>query len=138
VRAVVDPNVFISGLLSPHGTPADVLRAMDRGEFELVASEALLEELGRALAYPKLRRHINEEDARAAVRWVAASATIVPDPDTPPPVLSADPGDDYLTSLAASQGAALVSGDRHLLELASAIPVFTPAEFLRLLDERRR
>jgi len=30
----------------------------------------------------------------------------------------------------------LVSGDRDLLELAGSAPVFSPAEFLSLLDER--
>jgi predicted nucleic acid-binding protein len=32
--------------------------------------------------------------------------------------------------VAHSQSAALVSGDRHLLQLAGKIPVFSPAEFL--------
>jgi hypothetical protein len=30
----------------------------------------------------------------------------------------------------------LVSGDRHLLELAERIPVFSPRDFLALLAER--
>ncbi len=58
-----DPNVIISGPLPPAGTPAEVLRPFERGEFELIASQALLEELGRALGYSKLRAHIGNEDA---------------------------------------------------------------------------
>jgi uncharacterized protein len=136
VRAILDPNVIISGLLSPSGAPADVLRALDRGEFELIVSPALLDELARALAYPKLRRHIGDEDANAVVRWISDSATIESDPNQPPPVRSADSGDDYLIALAASQRAVLVSGDRHLIDLVDQIPVFSPREFLELLAKR--
>ena len=134
MRAVLDPNVIISGLLSPTGTPANVLRALDQGEFELVVSRTLLDELARALAYPKLRRHISPDDAVA--RWIGDSATTVTDPTQQPPVHSTDPQDDYLIALASSERAALVSGDKHLLDLTAAIPVFSPREFIELLAAR--
>ena len=138
MRAVLDPNVIISGLLSPTGTAARVLRAWESGEFELVVSTALLEELERALTYPKLRRRINEEDARSVLHWLAESATSASDPKASPAITSADPGDDYLIALAESRRAILVSGDKHLLDLADEIPVFPPALFLDLLSARSR
>jgi putative PIN family toxin of toxin-antitoxin system len=133
VRAVLDPNVIISGALSSRGAPADVLRALDGGEFELVVSQELLDELVRALAYPKLRRYISEPKAADLVRWVAGSATLVADPETDPPVHSLDPDDDYLIALASAHRAALVSGDKHLLALEGKIPVFSARAFLDLL-----
>lgn len=135
MRAVLDPNVIISGLLSPAGNAARLLEAWGNGEFELIASSALFEELERALGYPKLRRHISEADARRVLRWLTESATVVDDPAEPPSVRSADPGDDYLIALAASRDAILVSGDRHVLDLAAEIPVFEPARFLEHLVE---
>jgi uncharacterized protein len=136
VRAVLDPNVIISGLLSAGGTPAEVLRAFDRGDFEVVVSPKLLDELGRALGYPKLRRHVSAEEATAVVAWISESATTAADPDDPPPVRSADPDDDYLVAVASAERVALVSGDKHLLALAARIPVFSPREFLDLLHEQ--
>ncbi len=133
MRAVLDPNVVISGVISPRGAPADVLRSLAGGEFEFVASQALLSELERALAYPKLRRHIGEPDAAELVRWVADTASVVVDPDVRPPVHSRDPGDDYLIVLASAHRAALVSGDKDLLALEGEIPVFSPRAFLDLL-----
>ena len=124
---------MISGVLSSRGAPADVLRALAAGEFELIASRALLDELEGALSYPKLRRHIVEPDAAELVRWVADSATVVIDPDADPPVHSRDPDDDYLIALASAHRAALVSGDKHLLALEGEIPVFSPRAFLDLL-----
>lgn len=133
MRAVLDPNVVISGAISPRGTPADVLRSLAGGEFEIIASPALLDELERALDYPKLRPHISESDAADLVRWVADSASVVVDPDTEPLVHSRDPDDDYLIVLASAHRAALVSGDKDLLALQGKIPVFSPRAFLDLL-----
>jgi uncharacterized protein len=133
VRAVLDPNVIISGALSPRGAPADVLRSLAAGEFELSASQALLDELEQALAYPKLRLHIGESDAADLVRWIADSVGVVVDPDIDPPVHSRDPDDDYLIVLASAHRAALVSGDKDLLALEGEIPVFSPRAFLDLL-----
>ena len=131
--AVLDPNVLISALLSPNGRAADVVRAWRRGEFDLIVSPLLVEELERALTYPKLRRRIPEEDAHDFVRWLLESATLASDPDEEPPAHSSDPGDDYLIALAASRRALLVSGDSHLLDLSGEIPVESPARFLKRL-----
>ena len=132
--AVLDPNVVISGLISRGGAPARVLLGWRNGHFEAIVSPLLLEELRRALAYPKLRRHVPPEAADAAVRWLSEGATHAPDPAGSPPVHSADPGDNYLIALAAREGAALLSGDKHLLELAGRIPVYSPRDFLDLVQ----
>jgi putative PIN family toxin of toxin-antitoxin system len=127
--------VVISGAISPRGAQADVLRSLARGEFELIASQALLAELERALAYSKLRPYISESDAADLLRWVADSASAVIDPDSEPPVHSRDPDDDYLISLASAHRAALVSGDKDLLALEGEIPVFSARAFLDLLAD---
>jgi predicted nucleic acid-binding protein len=43
---------------------------------------------------------------------------------------SADPDDDYLIALAHDQSAIVVSGDRHLLDLADRAPILSPADLL--------
>jgi len=135
VRAVLDPNVLISALLAPGGTPARMLRAWLNGAFELVASDALLAELDRALAYPKLRRRIEAGEAKELIELLRREARMTDDPKEPPSTRSPDPGDDYLIALGAVAQAAIVSGDGHLLGLADDLPVYSPAEFLALLEE---
>jgi putative PIN family toxin of toxin-antitoxin system len=134
VRAVLDPNVVISGLISRGGATAQVLSSWRDGRFEIVVSPLLLEELRRALGYPKLRKRLSADDAEAAVSWLAGAATHAEDAETHAPVRSSDPGDDYLIVLAFEQKAALVSGDRHLLGLKGKIPVYSPREFLELIQ----
>jgi len=106
------------------------------GGFELIVSPLLLAELQRALAYPKLRKRIAAEDAARVVEWLGRSAAVTEDPAGTPPLRSPDPGDDYLLALAATARAALVTGDRHLLSLDTALPIYAPAEFLRTIPPR--
>jgi predicted nucleic acid-binding protein len=96
----------------------------------------LFDELERALAYPKLRRYIQEADAEAALRWLKGSAVCRDDADEPPAVQSGDSGDDYLIALAEKERAVIVSGDKHLLDLTDRMPVLSAAQFLELLEDR--
>ena len=133
MRAILDPNVIISALLSRDGTPARVLRAWLEGRFDLIASPLLREELERALAYPKLAERIKAEEAGELIDWLRREAILVDDPAEPPTSRSQDPGDDYLLALAEAERAALVSGDRHLLALTQELPVLTAREFLMII-----
>lgn len=135
MRAVLDPNVLISALLSKRGAPAQLLRAWIHGHFELIVSPRLLEELKRALAYPKLRKRIHPEEAAEFIDWLSRSAITATDSTDPPAIRSTDPDDDYLLALASSQRAALVTGDRHLLDLDASVPVHSPRAHLKLLGE---
>jgi uncharacterized protein len=130
VRAILDPNVIISALLSRDGTPARVLRAWLEGRFDLIVSPLLLEELERALSYPKLAERIKAEEGAGLIDWLRREAILADDPAEPPTSRSEDPGDDYLLALAEAERAALVSGDRHLLALTAELPVLTAREFL--------
>lgn len=136
MRAVLDPNVLISALISRDGSPALVLRAWLDGAFELIVSDQLLAELERALSYPKLRKRVEPSEAIEFIELLRRGARMVDDPNHPPSVRSPDPGDDYLIALAESQQAMIVSGDRHVLELTGRVPVLSPANFRVELDGR--
>jgi putative PIN family toxin of toxin-antitoxin system len=134
VRAVLDVNILISALLSPQGAPAELLTRWVAGEFELIASDALLAELERALGYPKVRSRVPPGEAARFIDSLRRSAELVPDAQDPQ-ARSADPGDDYLLALAETASAVLVSGDRHLLDLGGRLPVQSARGFLESLDQ---
>ena len=133
MRAVLDPNILISALLSRSGAPAQLVARWLAGEFELVVSESLLVELERALAYPRLRARIAAGDAAEFVALLRAGAELAHDRPAAPR-RSPDPGDDYLLALAESTDARLVSGDQDLLGLGGGLPIHTARGFLELLD----
>lgn len=132
-RAVLDPNVLISALLSPSGGPAALVARWLAGDFELIVSERLLAELRRALAYRKIRSRVTEDEATSFLDLLGRAATGAKDPPTAPR-RSRDPGDDHLLALAEATAAVLVTGDDDLLALAG-VPVVSPRAFLDSLAQ---
>lgn len=134
LRVVLDPGVLVSAVISPTGPPAEALDAWRDGEFDLIVSPELLDELEDVLLRTKFRGYVSPEQVSAYVEALAAEAVAFEDPSDPPRV-TADPGDDYLVALARAAGAdLLVSGDKHLLALAdSPVSVVTPREMLERL-----
>ena len=133
MRAVLDPDVIVSALISPQGAPAKILREWLDGGYDLVVSPLLLAELERVLGYPKLRERVSKAEARELIELLRRGADMRADPSHVPPVRSADPGDDYLIVLASASQAVLVSGDRHLLSLSPDLPVYASARFLQVI-----
>jgi putative PIN family toxin of toxin-antitoxin system len=135
VRALLDVNVLIAGLLSRTGSPAHLLGKWLEGEFELVISKRLLDELEETLLRPKLRRRLSDDEISAFLELLRGGlAEWVDDPEASPSVRSRDPKDDYLIAAASSARATLVTGDADLLELAGSIPVVSPRAFLESLE----
>ena len=134
MRVVLDANVLVSAVISAAGPPRQIVAAWIEGRFELVASPVLLEELRDVLDRPRLRRWVSSATAASFVDGLAKDTEVIDDPPAQPG-LSPDPDDDYLIALArAAQADHLVSGDRHLLDLADPDPpVLTPRQFLDLL-----
>ena len=140
MRVVLDANLLVSAVISTAGPPREIVNAWVDERFELVASPTLLEELRDVLDRPRFRRWVSTETAAEFIDGLAQDAEVIDEPPPPPrphphPGLSPDPDDDYLIALARAAGADyLVSGDRHLLDLADPDPpVLTPRQFLDLL-----
>jgi len=135
LRVVLDPGVLVFAVLTDSGPPAEILDRWREGEFDLVVSPKLLHELEDVLLRPKFRDVVSEDEARAYVEALAREGILVRDPEEVR-AITADPGDDYLVALAIPVGAdAIVSGDKHLTELADPpVPVLTPREFVERLE----
>lgn len=134
MRAVLDPNVIISATLSPGGPPGRLFRCWLEGAYELVVSPLLPDELERALGYSKLRDRVTTDETKELLEVLARAGVVVRDPDLPPEVRSPDPDDDYLIALASVSRSVLVSGDVDLLGLSDQIPVYSPTEFLAMIE----
>ncbi len=70
IKSVLDTNVLASGIvgfLNRQSPSARLLHAWRDATFELVTSEHILDELGRALARPYFRRRLTDELNRPRV-----------------------------------------------------------------------
>ena len=64
MRAVFDPNVLVSAMISAKGPPRELLHRWAGGSFELVVSAEILFELQEVLTRPKFRRYVTLEQVR--------------------------------------------------------------------------
>lgn len=137
MRVVLDANVLISAVISPRGTPAQVVRLWEGEEFEVVISAPILEELERVIHYPRIREKYNlaDEYVEQFLQSIGSGATIV-EPLAKLSVIEKDPSDDrYLECAVASGASYIVTGDDHLLDLEEygGVAILNPAEFLALV-----
>lgn len=110
MRVVLDSNVLLSALISPHGTPHRVYEAWHTRRFQLVTCTTQLDEIRRASRYPKLRNLLQPHRVGAMVNALAADA--LPDPPLGGHKAN-DPDDAWLLALAeAAEADWLVTGDR--------------------------
>lgn len=135
MKVVLDTNVLLSGLMFPDGAPGRVVAAWRQARFELVISVPQLAEIGRALAYPKIRRVLGWDDQRIEhfIRQLYVRAGIVDLAGTFVEV-PGDPDDmPILATLVAAKADVLITGDGDLLALRDRYAIQTPAEFVRKL-----
>ncbi len=107
------------------------------GQFQLVASPLLLDELADVLCRPKFRRYLSIKDAHLFVNTIRELAVIVDDPPEEDDPITGDPDDDFLVLLAEVAGAdVLVSGDPDLTTVQRpGLVVMTPRTFLETMGD---
>lgn len=141
VRAVLDTNVLVSGLVAEQGPPRQILDAWLEGLYTLVTSLYLVEELVHVLSYPHIaeRLRLDEAELAAILAALLSRAEVTPGRLRLPGV-TRDPKDDAVVACAKEGEAAyIVSGDQDLLVLGAYenIQVITPRQFMEILASLR-
>lgn len=131
MRVVLDSNILLSALISPHGPPDRIYRAWRAARFELVTSNTQLEEIRRASRYPKLQAVLRPAQVGLMINNLQRALVLE---DLPSDFEISDPDDAFLLALA-KEGEAdyLVTGDRRagLLQRGSVgrARILTPTDF---------
>jgi len=136
MKVVLDTNVYVSAFIKPSSPPGRILDALVAARFDVVLSDAILNEVTGVLDRPQVARYLRRPPLWTAEFLVAlrrAARLVEP---TIVRAVAADPADDLILGTAIA-GAAdyLVSGNNHLLDLGSfqGIPIVTPRQFLDIL-----
>lgn len=134
LRATVDTNLFVRGLIRAGTPPSKLLHAWIDRRFRVVTSSELRSEVQTVLARPKFVRYQPDAELLAAILdALAATEQVVP-------LQSRDPKDNMvLTCALGGQVDYLVTGDQDLLVLVNEpgigpLRIVTPRQFLSVLD----
>jgi len=137
LRAVLDTDVFVSGLMGVKSPPRRIVDGWLEGQFKLVTSLHLVEELAHVLGYPRIaeRVRLDPTDVDVILAALLSQAEVVPG-ELQLPGVTRDPKDDAVVACAVEgQADYLVSGDDDLLVLHvyEGTQVVTPRRFLEIL-----
>ena len=131
MRVVLNTNVLLSALISPHGPPDVIYRAWRAARFEVVTSVTQLDELRRASRYPKFKAVLQPHRVGTMVNNLQRAVVLE---HLPTGIEADDPNDAFLLAMAvASEAEYLVTGDHRagLLQRGSIgrTRIVTPAAF---------
>jgi hypothetical protein len=120
VRAVIDTNLFVSGLFANQGYTYQLQELWLAGAFELVVSEQILNEIQRTLLKPQIKQRLlmldNEE--AAIIDLIRKKAAMVTTDRYQTDRITEDPTDNkFLACALEGEADYVVSGDHHLLSL---------------------
>jgi len=140
LKAVVDTNLLVSSFISPFSYPREIERRWRRGEFVLVTSHEIVEEVNRVLRLPRsqVKYHLAESDIQAFVLTLIHRANCVAGRLILKGV-APDSGDDKVISCAVEGEAALiVTGDKALQRLREyqGIKIINAEAFSSVLEEK--
>jgi uncharacterized protein len=119
LRAVVDTNLFISGLFGKDSLSAVLQDLWVHREFELATSIEILREVSRVLQYPRIRGRFQprEENIRRFFRLIFRKAIITKDLYSIERITD-DPSDNiFLACAMEAEADYIVSRDPHLRNL---------------------
>jgi putative PIN family toxin of toxin-antitoxin system len=135
MRVVVDTNVLVSGLLSPFGPSAQIIRMVASGVLALCHDARILSEYRDVLLRPKFGFPKEAVDALLD-QIISAGETVTSEPLR---VALPDRDDEPFLEVAVSGGAeALVTGNlkHYPREAREGAVVLSPAEFIKKYKTR--
>lgn len=139
ITAVLDTNVLASGTVTATNSPGQILNAWRAGQFELVTSEHIIDELTRTFQKAYFKNRLSS-DASANFIDLLQNETLVTPISVKVQGIATHPEDDLTIAAAVSAKADyLVTGDKPLLNKVGksyqGVNLTTPSDFLKILQQ---
>lgn len=137
MRTVLDVNVLVSGIATGTTAPSLIMDRWADGVFDLILSHHIVDGVARAFRKPYWRQRYGDELIGAYMDHLWSEAHPVPPADDVRGVAEDLEDDLVLATAVAGRADFLVTGDRHLREIAEygGVRIVTPREFLDLLED---
>jgi len=140
IRAVIDTNVLVSGIISPKGAPRKVLESARRGLFEVVSSASINHEIFDVLHrdYIYTRYNLTEGIIDEISAFLYEGAILTDDRYAISKVRK-DPEDNkFIACALEGEADYIISGDDHLLGLKHyrGLQIVWARDFLKVLEKK--
>ncbi len=142
IRAVVDTNLFISGIFGKESLSVKLQDLWIEQEFDLVTSMEILKEVSRVLQYPRIQQkfHPKAEAIHRFFKLIFRKAIITKDLYKAYKIVD-DPTDNkFLACALEAKADYIVSRDPHLRNLKHfhGIQIIDVKEFLQQVEKRKK
>ena len=138
MRVVLDANIYISSLISSQGNPATIINRWLSGEFDVLLSQPIIDEISRVTGYERLQKKYQKiRERRLEFIELISKQSIWSESTETLAIVKADESDNRYLEYAIAGGATyVVTGDEPLLSVGNyqGISIITPAVFVTLLE----
>jgi putative PIN family toxin of toxin-antitoxin system len=132
MKAVIDTNVLVSGLLNPNGAPGRIVDSLRTGQLIPVIDDRILDEYVRVLRRPYFDRYFSKMDRDHLIDYLTHNseyiiATIrcnnLPDPHDAP----------FLETALTASVPLITGNQKHFpLDKSGSCRIYSPAEFIQI------
>ena len=123
------------------GKPAEIIKAAEQKKISILTSEEIIAEIRQDLTYPKFKKIYQAEGLRSEdlIETVLKTVKFVKVTTKLQVVLEHPADDKFIECAKAAEAPHIVSGDNHLLKIASykKTQIISVNEFLKLVEARR-
>ena len=132
MKAVIDTNVLVSGLLNPNGPPGRIVDRLRTGQLQPVIDDRILDEYIRVLRRPYFERYFTKIDREHLIDYLTHNSeytiATVRCSDLP------DPHDAPFLETALTARVTLVTGNLNHFppDQSATCRIYSPAEFISL------
>ena len=136
IKIVLDTNVLVSAVISPHGKPAQILNMVRTGDLKLIISSEIINEIKEVFLYPQIKKRNpflqTPQQIENFLGDLLKFAEVTPGKCKVNAV--SDVSDNkFLECALEGEANFIISGDKHLKELRvyQGIEIVDPDEFLQ-------
>ena len=137
MNIVLDTNVLVSGLLSPFGSPGEIVRMVSSGKLTLSFDARILSEYTEVLLRPKFK--FDQDKVIALLDYIKNNGQTVS--SSPLPQSLPDHDDEpFLEVALAGKAVCLVTGNlgHFPVSLRQGMKILSPSEFLTFYKKTRK
>ena len=134
-RVVLDTNILASGAISATGTVSNILDVWRSGQFKVIVSMPILDELERTFQKPYFRRYVTDKQCSSFMLLLRKRATVSKITVSVHGVATHPEDDLIIATVVSAKADCLVTGDTKLARLGryKAVTILSPRRFLEIL-----